>query len=336
MANPNIRLSLALNAGQLTVPETGAFVFNANDSADYSSLGKVTCIQWFKPTCARLELHGFETVQTTQGKTNFALVEITRSRPQTLGLIAQAFDALNAGGKLVINGDKTNGIESHLKTLRKLFDVQDVISKAHGKIFWLTKGERPDILNDWLDGLKPVEIEQGFKTQAGVFSMGHVDKGSELLIQHLPAHLKGKGADLGAGWGYLSRNVLSMSDKIASIDLVEADWNALNCAGLNVMDERASFHWNDALEFAGAGYDFIVMNPPFHQTRKAEVDIGKAFIAKASTLLAPKGQLWMVANRQLAYEETLESHFVSVTPVTETPQFKVINAARPKKPTNKR
>ena len=263
-------------------------------------------------------------------------MEITRSKPRTLGLIAQAYDGLNTGGTLVVNGDKTNGIESHHKTLRKLFEIDGVISKAHGKIFWLSKGARPDVLDQWIAGMAPVEIEQGFQTKAGVFSANHVDKGSALLMEHLPAHLAGKGADLGAGWGYLSRLLLECGSKVKSLDLVEADFNALECAKLNVTDARAAFHWADATQFAQKGYDFIIMNPPFHQTRTAEPDIGKAFIAHASTLLGPKGQLWMVANRQLAYEDTLNAHFIQVTPVAQTAQFKVINASRPKKPTNKR
>jgi 16S rRNA (guanine1207-N2)-methyltransferase len=336
MANPNIRLSLALDAGTLSPPETGAIIFNADENADYSGLGAATCVQWFKPSCERLEARGFATTQAVNATTSLALVEITRFKPQTLGMIAQAFDALSKDGVLIVNGDKTNGIESHLKTLRKLFDVNDVISKAHGKIFWFTKGARPQILDDWLAGLEPNEIEQGFKTKAGVFSAGHVDKGSALLLEHLPAHLSGKGADLGAGWGFLSREILARSQKIKSLDLVEADWNALNCAKLNVTDERAAFHWADATQMPNAGYDFIIMNPPFHTSRKAEPDIGKAFIERASALLGPKGQLWMVANRQLAYETTLDGCFTTVNSVAETAQFKVINASRPKKPTSRR
>ena len=78
------------------------------------------------------------------------------------------------------------------------------------------------------------------------------------------------------------------------------------------------------------------MNPPFHLTRKAEPDIGKVFIERASALLAPKGQLWMVANRQLAYALTLDTYFTSINSVAETAQFKVINASRPKKQTFRR
>tara|TARA_R110002124_G_scaffold43304_15_gene132984 strand:- start:3133 stop:4143 length:1011 start_codon:yes stop_codon:yes gene_type:complete len=336
MANPNIRLSLALDAGIPTPPPHGALIFNALDDGDYSALGGAICVQWFKPTCTHLEAMEFRTAQVASDHSDFALVEITRSKPQTLGLIAQAYDALNMGGTLIVNGDKTNGIESHQKTLRKLFDINGVISKAHGKVFWLTKGARPDVLDQWLTDMAPTEIEDGLLTQAGVFSAGHVDKGSALLVEHLPAHLSGKGADLGAGWGYLSRAVLARGDKVKSLDLIEADFNALQCARLNVTDPRAAFHWDDATKFSNKGYDFIIMNPPFHQTRKAEPDIGKAFIAHASAMLSPKGQLWLVANRQLAYEDTLDTHFVQVNPVTQTAQFKVIHASRPKKPTRPR
>ena len=336
MANPNIRLSLALDASMLEKAETDAFIFNAADNANYSDLGAATCIQWFKPTCDRLQTRGFSTMQTVAAKTNLALVEITRSKPQTLGLIAQAFDSLSVGGSLFVNGDKTNDIESHLKTLRKLFDIHGVISKAHGKIFWLTKANRPNILDQWIAGMNPIEIESKYRTQAGVFSSNHKDKGSTLLLENLPAHLAGKGADLGAGWGYLSHELLIKSEKIKSLALIEADWNALNCARLNVTDERASFHWSDVTQLESSSYDFIIMNPPFHLTRKAEPDIGKVFIERASVLLAPKGQLWMVANRQLAYEATLDTYFTSISSVAETAQFKVINASRPKKQTFRR
>ena len=331
MANPNARLSLALKACSSNVPENGAMIINANEATDYSRLGEAVCIQWFKPTCDRLIKKGLTTTQDFTSTANFALVEITRSKPQSLGLIAKAFDSIIENSILMVDGKKTDGIESHLKILRNLFDIDGVISKSHGKIFWFKKTQRPKILNQWLQGLEPATVDQGYKTRAGIFSANHIDKASALLLENLPNHLSGKGADLGAGWGYLSNELLKNNDKIKSICLVEADWNALNCAKLNINDSRAKFEWADATHHKDNGYDFIVMNPPFHQSRKAEPDIGKSFIQRASELLSPKGQLWMVANRQLAYETTLDTYFTAVNSITETPQFKVINASRPKK-----
>ena len=58
--------------------------------------------------------------------------------------------------------------------------------------------------------------------------------------------------------------------------------------------------------------DAVVMNPPFHTGRTAEPGLGQAFITAAARLLAPQGQLWMVANRHLPYETALGGQFAHV------------------------
>ena len=49
-------------------------------------------------------------------------------------------------------------------------------------------------------------------------------------------------------------------------------------------------------------------------------------------MLKPKGQLWIVANRNLPYEATLEARFRQVKTVTQNGGFKVIHAQTPKNP----
>jgi hypothetical protein len=89
MANTNIRLSLALDACSSEIPLSGALIVNAKNDADYLKLGQATCIQWFKPTCDRLMEIGLKSLQDFTTINSFALVEITRSKPQSLGLIAK-------------------------------------------------------------------------------------------------------------------------------------------------------------------------------------------------------------------------------------------------------
>ena len=48
-----------------------------------------------------------------------------------------------------------------------------------------------------------------FETRAGLFSHAHADEGSELLASRLPTDFDGNAADFGAGWGYLSAEVLA-------------------------------------------------------------------------------------------------------------------------------
>jgi len=107
----------------------------------------------------------------------------------------------------------------------------------------------------------------------------------------------------------------------------------LDCARNNVTDARAQFHWTDATTWAGAkGVDAIVMNPPFHTGRKADTDLGRAFIAAAARLLRPSGHLWMVANRHLAYEQELSTRFASVQEVGGDNRYKILQAtALPRK-----
>ena len=164
-----------------------------------------------------------------------------------------------------------------------------------------------------------------------MFSEDHIDKGSALLASHLEGKLSGHGADLGGGWGYLAKQVLAANPKITGLDLYEAEKTALDCAALNVSDTRAAFHWQDVTALTRKNAcDFIVMNPPFHQSRKADPALGQAFIRRAAQLLSQNGKLFMVANRQLAYETTLADCFRHVEEIEITPQFKCIFARKPK------
>jgi len=136
-------------------------------------------------------------------------------------------------------------------------------------------------------------------------------------------------ADLGAGWGYLSRHLLTR-EKIRELHLIEADFAALDCARKNVTDPRAHFHWADATRFTpDQPFDGIITNPPFHTTRKADPDIGRAFITAAAGMLTPSGQMYLVANRHLPYERTLADCFRHVEEISGDNAFKVLRATKP-------
>ena len=114
------------------------------------------------------------------------------------------------------------------------------------------------------------------------------------------------------------------------LDLVESDHFALDCAKRNVSDLRAEFHWADARDWNGV-YDAVVMNPPFHTGREGDPDLGRAFITAARRCLRPKGTVYMVANRHLPYETTLEQCFAKVLELPGNGRFKLFQASRPKR-----
>lgn len=315
------RLSLALEAGLELPPEGVIAVFGPRADMDLSDLPKdrLVLVTGFKPDVDAFVARGY-VCQTDAPKAAAAIVILPRAKALARAMIALAADA----DLLIVDGQKTDGVESVLKELKKRERIEGTISKAHGKLFWCAPS------SDYADWQGQAASVQGFTTRPGVFSADGVDPASALLIQHLPQKLSGKVADLGAGWGYLSATVLAAHPAIKELHLVEADHAALECARENVTDPRASFHWADATKWRGsARLDAVIMNPPFHVGRAAEPDLGRAFIATAAANLAPNGQLWLVANRQLPYEAALAALFTQVEEIGGDKRFKILHAQRP-------
>lgn len=328
------RLSLFVLDHQIILPAEGRIaVLRARPDGDYTPFdpSRLTLANSFRPSFDRLVGMASEVVQQAEGRFALTLVEITRSKLETLGLVAHAMQVTLPGGLVLVDGAKTDGIESILKHCRAAFDLAGVISKSHGKLFWI---KRPDVLPpelaDWAAAAAPHRNAAGFVTAAGMFSPEKVDAGSMMLAQHFDHTLGGKVADLGAGWGWLAAQALARGS-IDEIDLFEAEALALDAARQNLPDPRARFFWSDVTTLAARPeYDQVIANPPFHQGRAAEPAIGIDFIAKAADILRPKGQFWMVANRQLPYEAALDLCFAQVRVLEETPHFKIFLATRPR------
>lgn len=323
------RLTLALDAGAVSLPERGRIaVFAPPADADLSALPaeRVQIIQGFKPDFDAWTARGFDVQVAPEGDFAAAVVFVPRAKDKARALLAGAV-ALVAGGPVIVDGAKTDGIDSLLKDCRKRADVGAPLSKAHGKIFALSAAA--EAFADW--AAAPKTLPEGFRTRAGVFSADRVDRGSALLADALPAKLKGRVADLGAGWGYLAARALAGHSGITELHLVEADHDALACARENVTDPRAQFHWADATQFAeGAPFDAVITNPPFHVGRAADPGLGQAFLANAARILGRSGTLYAVANRHLPYERVLRDLFHEVEEIGGDSGFKVIRAAKPK------
>lgn len=320
---------MALDSGAFVLPPLGdILVLSPQAGDDLSALPKarVVVLTGFKPDVDHFQAQGYrmEGGQPSAAP-SAAIVCLPRARAQALALIAQASALLPAGAPILVDGQKTDGIDSVLKLARAGgFTLGEVISKAHGKACTLDAGPHPA---GW--AAAPRQIEGGFVTLPGVFSADAPDRGSVLLAAALPEKLYGRVADLGAGWGYLARAILTRAD-VKSLDLVEADSAALDCAAANVTDPRARFHWADATRFKPAQpWDAVVMNPPFHISRAADPELGAAFLRAAHRGLLPGGTLWLVANRHLPYDRILTPLFRTVEEISGDAVFRLIRAAHP-------
>ncbi|MCR8550786.1 class I SAM-dependent methyltransferase [Salipiger sp. P9] len=319
------RLSFATEAG-LTLPAEGRILLIGAPGdlvSDALPLDRCAVVQRFKPDHDAWARRGVPVGLAPEGTFAAAIVFLPRARDLAEARIATACAAA-PGGLIVLDGQKTDGIDTLAKAVKARVPVLGQVSKAHGKTLWFfASGD----FAGWARG--PAQNGHGLWTAPGVFSADAPDPGSEALLAALPVRLGARVADLGAGWGGLARGLLARAD-IAALHLVEADHAALDCARRNIPDPRATFHWADATTWRPSEpLDAVVMNPPFHQGRKADPSLGQAFIAAARHMLKPSGQLWLVANRHLPYETTLAAHFRQTEEIAGDSRFKILHGARP-------
>jgi 16S rRNA (guanine1207-N2)-methyltransferase len=336
MANPD-RLALAFETQALALPAAGTVLVMRAEPSRFLDLvppDRLRCAQSFRPLHDALAEGGRTVAVEADGPAGMVIINLTRSRPENLGNIARGLDILPPGGTLVVTGAKSDGVDSLARLVAGVLPLDGAYTKAHGRVFWLTRPETlPAVIAAWADDAALRANADGFVTAPGMFSPERVDAGSLRLAATFDAKLSGRVADLGAGWGWLARTALEQGPGITEVDLYEAEALALDAARANVPDPRAQFHWADATAL-GAGvppYDAVIANPPFHQGRAAEPDLGAAFIHAAARILKPGGRLLMVANRQLPYEATLAAAFRPCEKLSEDGTYKVLLAERPRR-----
>lgn len=335
----DVRLDLALSQGLIPAPGSlrTLVIGAAADSAIAQTFTDADFVQPLQPDQAMLAARGLTVwpVPPAAGRGkgddanpgyDMVLLAAPRARARAHDWAAAAAAALAPGGLLVVDGAKTDGIDSLFRALRGRLVDTDTLTKAHGRMFWGRIGA--DRLAHM--AAAPGRVTGGFQTAAGVFSADGVDPGSAALAAALPGCLPKRMADFGAGWGWLSAQILA-HDGVETLDLIEADHLALTAARSNITDPRARFHWADALGWQPeAPLDGVVMNPPFHTGRAGDPGLGQGFITAAAAALGPQGQLWVVANRHLPYEATLEAQFRDWQALEGTSAFKIFHASRPR------
>jgi 16S rRNA (guanine1207-N2)-methyltransferase len=297
---------------------------------------KIICEQSFKPEHDRLVDAGF-TMGTSDDKGGFDLTLVLppRQRDEARVLLARAVSEANNQGIVCVCVSNLEGAKTVEGDLKALTGNVTSLSKNKCRVFW-SRINYPltdqSLISLWISNDAPREVNGGYLSRPGLFAWDRLDAGSTLLLKHLPTGLSGRGADLGAGFGYLSDEVLKRYTDVSRIDLYEAELRALEMAKHNLAEygERAVFHWQDVTRGIDPGYDFIISNPPFHTDRADRNSLGQAFIAAAAKGLKPAGQFWMVANRHLPYEETLKGHFKTVALIKDDGAYKVFKAIKGK------
>lgn len=231
-----------------------------------------------------------------------------------------------------------------------LFGSKDLGIKSADKLFdttyWhpplkLAYGHHAQIWHSSIKAMRPQQglaaWQQSFASKGitlmsypSVFSHGHVDEGTALLLQHLPSQLppNARFLDYGCGAGIIAAQ---LKQRFTDLTAEGLDINALALEATkatfatNNLGEIKLYH-SDSLKAVKAGYNLIISNPPFHTGKAVSLDAAHALIRDAKTKLAPKGELRLVANRFLAYDKVMQDVFNNCTIIAETKKFWILSA----------
>ncbi|MBF0281652.1 MAG: methyltransferase [Zetaproteobacteria bacterium] len=289
--------------------------------------------QGMRGAALELEFHGLQGVHDVE-PVQMALVFPSKQKQQSKYWIAKAWQRLEVGGVLLLCCENQYGAKSYDDFLALLSGNARSSSKSKTRLVVAMRTEENladeasnALLQRSLDEGEMQQVTDGFCSQPGLFSWDRIDVGSAMLMACLPSSLAGVGLDLCCGYGVLSRWVASHCAAVEKLYLLDVDQRALACAEKNMakFELPIAYLWLDAaVEALPTGVDFVVCNPPFHSGQSRDVQLGQTIVARACQHLKKGGLLYLVANRQLPYEQIVKRYCPSFEVVKQASGFKVI------------
>lgn len=168
-----------------------------------------------------------------------------------------------------------------------------------------------------------------FMTDAGVFSKGEWDQGSQLLMEALP-ELHGEVLDLGSGWGAIGVS-LAKANPEAHITMVDVNLRALDLCRENAKRngvEVQCLESNGMEQVMDCRFDVVVTNPPI----RAGKQVIYGMFADAAKTLTADGALYLVIRKQQGAESCikyLKTLYAVVEKLDKSAGFWVLKASNP-------
>ncbi|MGQ4276572.1 methyltransferase [Pseudidiomarina sp. E22-M8] len=287
---------------------------------------------WFRGWSQLGSEHQFGTTPPA-GQFDAALIWLPKEKKLTDYILRQLATCLPKDAPVWLVGDNRSGIKSIHKQLGEGYSAaQKVANGNHSTLLvtTLTATSETCQLDDFRqvftppkDGAAPAQVV----TYPGVFAYPKIDLGSTMLLAHLPSFKKGSVLDFACGNGVLG---VSLQLQQPDLKMTYLDVNAMALAAcaatLELNHLQGELIAEDHLGADLPKYDFIVSHPPFHTGQATDYSIGQQFLRNAREHLTPNGQLWLVANRFLAWPELIEESFGHCDRITTDNKFAVYRA----------
>jgi 16S rRNA (guanine1207-N2)-methyltransferase len=237
------------------------------------------------------------------------------------------------GAELFLVGEKKGGIESAAKQMIPLGKPRKLDNARHCQLWQVTVANAPQaVALESLAQVFDVPLAEGplkVVSLPGVFSHGRLDRGTELLLEHLDKLPSGHLLDFGCGAGVLGaavkrrypHNTVTMLD----VDAFAAASSRLTLAANGLEAEVLT---GDGIDAAPMGLNAILSNPPFHVGVHTDYFATENLLRKAAKHLAKGGELRLVANSFLKYQPLIEEHLGVCAVKAEGNGFRIYRAKR--------
>ncbi len=265
------------------------------------------------------------------------VVFLPKARQELDLRLALARSLLASGGKLLLIGEKKEGIAGAVKQLKNLDSAAQKLDSARHCQVWQARPTPAEFsLAQWLSWHR-IEVAGAALDIAGlpgIFSDGHLDEGTRLLLETLAGRpIAGPVLDFACGAGTIGAWLAVRQGGDLVVDGVDVQAQAVFCARQTYQRQNLSGQIiaSDGLPDALGRYRLIVSNPPFHTGVRTDTSMTSDFLQQARSHLAANGELVLVANRFLPYPELISRQFAVFEVLAENSRFRVYRAAGPRK-----
>ena len=242
-------------------------------------------------------------------------------------VLAQALTAMIATRtrELWVAGENDAGGKSIGKALASYSDESQKADSARRCSLWELTLKQEDGFN-WLKQARSFNFNQhNYMTLPGVFNHGSLDIGTALLLEHVPPPPRGRLLDLGCGSGVIGLS-MKLEEPALDVTLADIDAFAVRSCQLNStrLQAEATILASDGLAAVEGRFDYVFSNPPFHQGKETDYEFARNLFASAGKHLTADGQIWLVANRHLPYEDWAREYFAEANVMVQEKGFKLL------------
>ncbi|WP_108649328.1 16S rRNA (guanine(1207)-N(2))-methyltransferase RsmC [Dongshaea marina] len=268
----------------------------------------------------------------SETKHDALLLYLPKSKAEGRYLLANTLPSMQPGALIALAGENRGGIRSAPDLLAPYCSQVTKVDSARRCSLYigvLDKEVPPFALAQWINEYSLEHQGEQFTIKAlpGVFSSGHLDEGTELLLDHLPK-LSGRVLDFGCGAGVIG-SWIKRHNPQAEIEMVDINALALESSRLTLESNglEGKVYPSDVFSDISPKFDYIVSNPPFHAGLKTHYAATEQFLARSAQYLSNEAKLIIVANAFLQYLPIMGQDFRKVKTVADNRKFRVYLAA---------